>query len=138
MLIYRLEVPNVDGHFVGVFDSGVVNKARNAVYDPENSEPDPYRHPTPDRDIPEWDDLYESGESHYYFCGFSSIDQLLNWFDSEKIRIEMKRLGAVLQIYEIEETKNSVFHGKMQIVFLKARARLIKTTDIPTINKEYY
>lgn len=52
-----------------------------------------------------------------YVCGFSTLDQLVNWFSDTEIK-KLEELGFHLAVYQAE----FVLHGKYQIMFHKPTA----------------
>lgn len=82
---------------------------------------DPYEHPCPHEDIPEFRRLYYSpkGTDPYYF-GCVSRDQLLMWFSAQGLKT-IEGLGRVA-VYEA--AGSDVLHGETQVAFVKERAKL--------------
>lgn len=127
MRVYRIE--GKDG--TGIFNTGIVMRALNNVLFRRGEDdawgaanvPDPYRHPSPDRDVPGWD--YD----HSYFCCFTSLDRLVRWFDSEEVRAEMDRLGALVRVYEVSPL--DVLKGDWQDMMLMERAVYVETVPMP-------
>jgi hypothetical protein len=122
MRVYRLE--SLCGN--GIFYSGIVGKAWAEW---NSQEPDPYRHPNPWQDVPGWS-LRDDREE--FFCGFSSVEHLAQWFDSERLRVEMNKLGAVMRVFEVDDSE--VLHGTAQIMFRKSVAALVDTLPVPTLS----
>jgi hypothetical protein len=111
---------------------------RRGGYAPEFSNWDgalsPYRHPTPLRDVPGFEALYDrQGEAaaQAYFCGFHSMAQLVTWFDSEAIRSAMNEVGCKLVTYEVAD--KHVMTGDWQIMFRMSEAQVVSSGPIPTL-----
>lgn len=122
MRVYRLESPKGEG----VFTSGLVFDARTRAGVEGDDAQCPYRHPSPYTDVPDWE---ERGFPKDFVCGFRSLAHLLAWFDSEAVRVEMAKLGAVMRVYEAGD----VLEGTSQIMFRKPGSSLVETLPIPTI-----
>lgn len=134
MRVLRLECLHTNE---GVFDAGIVSRAKRAYAENkgmqswcelENPPPDPSRHNDPWQDVPGWG---RRPDNQHYNCGFRDMDQFLAWFDSEAIRIEMGKLGAVLREFEVDPA--DVMMGGSQLMFRKDRATLVDERPIPTI-----
>ncbi|MEZ2409848.1 hypothetical protein AB6806_23940 [Bosea sp. RCC_152_1] len=124
MKVYRLE--SAKGQ--GIFNAGIVYDARAAAGVEGDDAQCPYRHPSPYTDVPAWE---ERGYPRDFFCGFRDVPHLLRWFDSEAIRVEMGKLGAVMKVFEVAPA--DVLEGEMQIMFRKAAATLVDTLPVPTV-----
>jgi hypothetical protein len=125
-IIYRIE----DERGAGAFGSGLVLRACYAAADQVSNYADPYRHPCPNTDpgmSEAWDSL--AGRECYLF-GFSSIGQLMQWFDDPAIRSAMRAFGGVMCTYQVDDCY--VLHGTYQSVFRRDNARLMSRSDIPT------
>jgi hypothetical protein len=123
MRVFRVE--NADG--AGVYSCCIVDHARDRFRigdEYEWTEPNPYRHPCPDADVPDW-----SWTMKDYFCCFDSLAMLVRWFDSEKIRAAMAELGALVVEYEIDDSL--VLRGTWQCMFLRERSVRIGTVPMP-------
>lgn len=55
-----------------------------------------------------------------FFCGFDSLDKLLQWFDSLNDLITLKQKEYFVAIYECPE--EMVHRGQRQLVFVKNKA----------------
>jgi hypothetical protein len=136
MLIYRAEK---DGR--GVFCDGFMFRVRSKVAEEmgeisfyDTDEPDPYRHPGPDEDRllrGPWRDMDCADQAAYLF-GFASQADFLAWFDSERVRVKMKELGAVLCVYRVDP--KDVIQGETQLIFLGDEAELVDVKAIPTLS----
>lgn len=80
-------------------------------------------HPTMYADV-----LVRTDEDLY--CGFTSIAQLLEWFDG--FMADLHSAGYIVCVYESEH----VFHGSRQVAFDRARSSLVRTIKIPALNIE--
>lgn len=134
MRVLRLECIRSEA---GVFDAGIVAEAKYEYaksrgagdwYELEDAPPDPFRHDSPWGDVPGWD---RHDDRASYVCAFKDMSQLLAWFDSEAIRVEMGKLGAVLREFEVDPA--DVMMGRSQVMFRKDRASLVDERPIPTL-----
>lgn len=125
MLVYRIEDRDGEGAF-----RNLVSIAMCEVHYAGFCEPDPYRHPDP-RYCPVLRDVFRGGSDQHF--GFDTIQKLLSWFDSERIRVAMHKLGGVLVVYECPDEHCVV--APEQMIFLKSKARLVRVMAIPTINQ---
>lgn len=92
----------IENFFSGIttaFDLFVFSEAISAAHI------DPY-HPPPD-----WDDIYNIHWSEY--CGFSSLDDLFQWFDDYWV-MKLSEHDFRVRVYEIDET--FVREGRHQAV----------------------
>lgn len=124
MRVYRLESAKGEG----VFTAGIVYDARTAAGVEDYGDQCPYRHPSPHTDVPRWGEM---GYPEDFYCAFRDIPHLLRWFDSEAVRVEMGKLGAIMKVYEV--SPSDVLDGDMQIMFRKGAAISVDTLPVPTV-----
>lgn len=135
MLVYRVETENGEG----AFRSGLVGQARSQVCRQNeygDYELDPARHPGPDdyREGDSFRDAYMAlgdGRNAFYF-GFSSMAQLLRWFDSEALRVEMNQLGLAISVYWVP-TLSERIEGTYQTVFKRGKKKPRERFPLPTL-----
>lgn len=129
MRVYRIEDAKGHGPFGGSYILRQAISAANAGRGWEDEEPCPYRHPGPHDETALRDlDIHEGSPWHF---GFRSVAALVRWFDSEAIRVELGKLGAVVAVYEVDPT--FVVEGVWQLVFDKPQADRVETLAIPTL-----
>lgn len=102
-------------------DSSGIGPYRSNISSPDIKF-DSFRHPLPYEDSKLSSKTEEYGIDLKYGTlpeflrfGFSSLDQLRNWFYSNNMLIELHRAGFVLKIYE----SNAVYEGWSQCLFDK-------------------
>lgn len=119
-IVYRLE--SEDGE-------GIYQMNRDAEFEDVIS---PFmmaslRHPRPNKDAGLagfWSRTWAT--SHWYF-GFSSKAQMKRWFNSKKARKVFAEKGVQCNLYEV--SKDDFRRGVAQAIFVKHRAKLVKTLD---------
>lgn len=74
--------------------------------------------------------VYKNGHSHSdYYCGFSTIDQMVQWFDQWFDALHNN--GFKLVMYRI--AKNYTIAGKRQTIFVKERVTSRKVIDLDSV-----
>lgn len=114
MIVYRIEDANNGGPYNGDKRSEVFN-ALPVLQSPSWDCPD--RHPMPRYDIPEWDACIV--DRWRYLFGFSSIEQLQQWFNAEE-RETLSNIGFSIATFEVDAC--DVMLGGHQVAFNKDKA----------------
>lgn len=117
-VIYRIE----NKHGVGPYVGGI-------CWDRSHEAP---RNPGP-RDEPAFEYLFECNwtETSKYLYGFSSPEQLTNWFDPEELQ-EMDRNGFKIKVVPLSQVENVVY-GEKQVMFKPKQNENDKPEEIFTI-----
>ena len=127
MLVYRIE----DSKGRGAFNN-LVFHARDIVQDAGFwNEPNPVRHPSPN-ECPVLRPVFKGWGDQYF--GFDTIQKLVSWFDSERIRVAMHELGGRVVVYECPDEHCVI--APEQMIFIKSKARVVEYIPIPTISTE--
>lgn len=121
--VYRVE--NEEGY--GPYAEGVMLECEE-LYDNAGIllYPKGYKHPYPSGEIMK---LLFSGEE--YLFGFSSLTDLLNWFDFDKVNQLLEKRGFAISVYETD----FVFEDPEQTIFRRDISNLISRFSLT--EKEY-
>ncbi len=81
------------------------------------------QHPSFSRDIDDWKVI---GSRYEYNCCFSTVQQLVDWFDQIWLEV-MHNNGYVVKVFEIDDTL--VIESKYQSFFKRDQATVINTVN---------
>ena len=85
-------------------------------------------HPTPQNDaLAKFIKQFPSYAFEQYIFGFSSIDQLKNWFNTGFDEQYMEKYNFHISIYEIRKSKFNVAVSEFQTTALKRKLKLVNT-----------
>ena len=65
-----------------------------------------------------------------YHCGFSSIEQIFNWFSTEDLGI-LRKACFVLKIYDVMPEDKAHSESGSQVFFRREHAMLMGTREVP-------
>jgi hypothetical protein len=128
MLVYRIE--NADGE--GVHRAKGWSFSYDFFYHDANRHPRPCMDSKLMREIPT--DMINPNNgmpSSAFHYGFSSLEQLKCWFFKYSWRNRMDEMGFHVNVYEGDE--GDVYAGDTQVVFIKAKCKLVDTRSLLTI-----
>lgn len=72
---------------------------------------------------PEWNNLGCNREKDKFYFGFSTPEQLLEWFHSDEFHKEAHEAGYRVSVIEVA---GRVFHGAYQSIFERAQSAVTK------------
>lgn len=136
MRIYRFECPETGN---GPWNAGGTGAYNAALFDLRQVEERGY-HVASQPPCP-WDEHgthlkrafdCSRDDTQPYFFGFNSKAQLVRWFQSAEGRKAMGDAGIRLRIYECSH--EDVVHGRWQVAFVKANARIVGELDPATLS----
>ena len=116
MLVYRVEIVTKN--------TGPYSMLDWQSHDHNNSGRTPA--PCEDPGLRRWDRESRDSRERYRF-GFSSIEQLMEWFTEDELRA-LSKLEMTLSVYEIEN--RHTVSGYHQVVFKLHQAEFISASDL--------
>jgi hypothetical protein len=112
MIIYRVETESGGGPYAYTdigYKCGAIHSAPTAWNDGELRS--------------DWANLERNGEKTAFYFGFSTPQQLLDWFHSSDFHNEAENAGYRVSVIEV---LGRVFHGTYQSIFERSKSAVTK------------